>query len=141
MLKKAKIRFDMDDIADISDQIIEVKNNFYTKKTSTVCGSLRFPIPTPIKVELELKAGDPCFFCQYSEGYYLSFKHKPIAATEAQIKCRKLAAAGMYNTLYLCIPPFIKNQYREPIHTIKLIKTKGFQPYEWQIQFLSTECI
>ena len=141
MIKKAKIRFDMDDLADISDQIIEINKDFYTKKTSTVCGSLRFPIPTPIKVELNLKAGDTCFFCQYSEGYYISFKHRPEAATKAQIRSRKLAAAGMYNTLYLCIPPFIKNQYREPITGVKLIRTKGFQTYEWQIQFLFTECI
>ena len=140
-MKKATIRFDTDDIEDISDQLIEVNNNFYTKRTSSVCGSLRFPIPTPIKLDLNLKAGDPCFFCQYSEGFYISFKHKPEAATKAQIRSRKLAAAGSSNTLYLAIPPMIKNQYQETITNIKLIHTKGFQPYEWQIQFLFTECI
>lgn len=140
MPKKATIRFDTDDIEDISDQIIEVKNDFYTKRTSTVCGSLRFPVPAPIKLELNLKAGDSCFFCQYSEGFYISFNHKPEAATKAQIRSRKLAAAGSYNTLYLAIPPMIKNLYQETITGVKLIRTKGFQPHEWQIQFLFTEC-
>ena len=141
MPKKATIRFDTDDISEISDQIIEVQNNFYTKRTSNTCGSLRFPIPTPIKIELDLKAGDTCFFCQYSEGFYISFKIKPEAATKAQLKSRKLAAAGSYNTLYLAIPPMIKNLYQETIQGIKLIRTKGFQPYEWQIQFLFTDSI
>lgn len=140
-MKKATIRFDMDDIEDISDQLIEVKHDFYTKRTTSSCGSLRFPIPTTLKLELDLKAGDSCFFCQYSEGFYISFKHRPEAATKAQIRSRKLAAAGASNTLYLAIPPMIKNQYRELIQGVKLIRTKGFQPYEWQIQFLFTECI
>lgn len=140
-MKKATIRFDTDDIEDISDQLIEIKHDFYTKRTTSSCGSLRFPIPTPIKLELDLKAGDSCFFCQYSEGYYISFKHKPVAATKAQVRSRKLAAAGSSNTLYLAIPPMVKKQYRELITNVKLIRTKGFQPYEWQIQFLSTECI
>lgn len=141
MPKKATIRFDTDDISDISDQIIEVKNDFYTKRTSNMCGSLRFPIPAPITAELNLKAGDICYFCQYSEGFYISFKVKPEAATQSQIKSRKLAAAGTYGTLYLAIPPMIKNLYQETITNVKLIRTKGFQPYEWQIQFLFIECI
>lgn len=140
-MKKATIRFDIDDIEDISDQLIEIKHDFYTKRTTQSCGSLRFPIPTPIKLELDLKAGDTCFFCQYSEGFYISFKHQPAAATKTQMRSRKLAAAGAYNTLYLAIPPMIKNLYQEVIKGIKLIRTKGFQPYEWQIQFLFTECI
>lgn len=141
MPKKAQICFDMDDISDISDQLIEVKQDFYTKKTTYQSGSLRFSIPTPIIIELDLKAGDTCFFCQYSEGFFLSFKHRPEAATKAQVRSRKLAKAGMYGSLYLAIPPMIKNQYRETIKGIKLIRTKGFQPYEWQVQFLFTECI
>ena len=141
MPRKAQIRFDMEDISDISDQIIEVSHDFYTKKTSIVCGSLRFPIPTQIKTELDLKAGDTCFFCQYSEGFYISFKVKPIAATKAQVRSRKLASAGAYNTLYVAIPPLVKNLYRETITGVKLIRTKGFQPYEWQIQFLFTDSI
>lgn len=139
MIKKAQIRFDMENISDISEELVEINNDFYTKKTSCVCGSLRFPIPTPIKVELNLKAGDTCFFCQYSEGFYISFKHKPEAATKAQIRSRKLAAAGQYDTLYVCIPPMIKNLHKETITNIHLIRTKGFQPYEWQIKFLSIE--
>ena len=141
MKPKTQIRFDMEDLSDISDEIIEINKDFYTKKTSSVCGSLRFPIPTPIKVELDLKAGDTCFFCQYSEGFYLSFKVKPEAHTKAQIRARKLANAGQYNTLYVCIPPMIKNLYRKPITNIQLFRTKGFQAHEWQIQFLSTDCI
>ena len=140
MAKKAKIRFDMDEISDISEELVEINNDFYTKKTSNMCGSLRFPIPTPIKVELDLKAGDTCFFCQYSEGFYISFKHKPEAATKAQVRSRKLAAAGQYETLYVCIPPMIKNLYKETITNVQLIRTKGFQPHEWQIKFLFIEC-
>lgn len=140
MPRKAKISFDMEDIADISSELIEVNNNVYTRKTSNRLGSsLRFPIPTPIKIELELKAGDICFFCQYSEGFYISFKHKPKAATKAQIRSRKLAVAGKYDTLYVCIPPFIKNLYKETIQAIQLVKPKGFQNYEWQILFLFTD--
>lgn len=141
MPRKAKISFDMEDISDISEQLIEINHDFYTKKCSNVCGSLRFPIPTPIKLELNLKAGDTCFFCQYSEGYYISFNHRPAAATKAQVRERKLAAAGQYGTLYVCIPPMIKNLYQETIKGIKLYRIKGFQPYEWQLQFLFTECI
>lgn len=140
MPKKAKIRFEMDDLADISDQIIEINNDFYTKKTSQTRGSLRFSIPTPIKVDLGLKAGDTCFFCQYSEGFYISFKIKPDAATKSLTKSRRLASAGAYNTLYVCIPPFIKNLYKKEICGVKLFRTKGFQKHEWQLQFLFTEC-
>ena len=140
MPKKAQICFDMDDISDISDQLIEVKQDFYTKKTTYQSGSLRFSIPTPIIIELDLKAGDTCFFCQYSEGFFLSFKHRPEAATKAQVRSSKLAKAVMYSSLYLAIPPMVKIQYRETIKGIKLIRTKGFQPYEWQVQFLFTEC-
>lgn len=141
MPKKATIRFDTDEISDISEQIIEVNNDFYTKRTNNMAGSLRFPIPAPIKAELNLKAGDICYFCIYSEGFYISFNHKPEAATKAQIKARKLAAAGMYDTLYLAIPPMIKNLYQKPIQNVKLIRTKGFKPYEWQIQFLFIDSI
>lgn len=141
MKKKTAIRFDMDELADISNELVEINNDFYTKNTSMTCGSLRFPIPTPIKLELNLKAGDTCFFCQYSEGFYISFKHKPDAATKAQVRSRKLAAAGQYNTLYVCIPPMIKNLYQKTITGVKLIRTKGFKMHEWQIQFLFIDSI
>ena len=142
MKKKATgIRFDMDDLADISEELVSVNKDFYTKRTSLVCGSLRFPIPTPIKLELNLQPSDMCYFCQYSEGFYLSFKIKPESATKAQIRSRKLAPAGQYNTLYVCIPPMIKNQYQKTITSVQLIRTKGFQPHEWQLKFLFTDSI
>lgn len=140
MAKKASIRFDMEDTEDISNQLIEVQNDYYIKPTSYKQGSLRFPIPKPIAIDLQLKTGDTCFFCQYSEGFYISFKHKPIAATKQQIRARNISTAGR-NTLYVNIPPMIKKLYQKTITNVKLIHTKGFQPYEWQLQFLFTECI
>ena len=138
--RKSKIIFDMDDLSDISDDIIVVNKDFYTKRTTARAGSLRFAIPMPIKAELELNVSDLCYFCQYSEGFYISFKHKPEAATKAQVRSRKLAAAGDYGTLYVCIPQFIKNLHREPITSVQLIRTEGFEPHEWQIKFLSIDC-
>ena len=140
-MKKIPINFDMETASDISDMLIEIDKDFYTKKTSKVRGSLRFPIPTPIKLELQLKAGDSCFFCTYSEGFYISFKIKPEAATKAQLKERKISEAGMYKTIYVCIPPMIKNLYQKEIKSVKLIRTKGFQPYEWQLQFLFSDSL
>lgn len=141
MRKKSAIRFDMEDISDISDSIIEI-DDFYTKPTRTTPkNQLTFPIPSQLKADLNLNAGDLVYFCQYSEGFYLSFRIKPEAPTKAQIRSRKLGSTGTHDTLILCIPPFIKNLHREPIAFIKLIHTKGFQPHEWQIQFLSTDCI
>lgn len=140
MPRKAKINFDMEDISDISKELVKVENNFYTKHTINMCGSLRFAIPTPLREKLELHAGDICYFCQYSEGYYISFKKKPEAPTKAQVKPRKLAVGGS-NTLYLAIPPMIKNQHLYPIEYVKLVNPRGFQEYEWQIQFLSIDSI
>lgn len=141
MKKPTKIQFDMENVSDITDKIVEINQDFYTKKTSQVCGSLRFPIPIPIKYELKLKAGDTCFFCKYSEGYYISFNNLPDAAVATQTRARKLAQAGAYNTLYVCIPPFIKNLHEKPITNVQLIRTKGFQKHEWQIRFLSLDSI
>jgi hypothetical protein len=138
--RKTKIMFDMADEADISDEIVGVNKDFYTKRTTSSCGSLRFPIPTPIKIELDLQPSDICYFCSYSEGFYISFKIKPETATKAQVRSRKLSVAGNNNTLYVCIPPFIKNLYREPITSVELIRTEGFQPYEWHIKFHSIDC-
>ena len=136
--KAAKIRFDMDGMEEISDKLIEVKEDFYTKHTSIVCGSLRFPIPRQIVLDLGLKAGDTCYFCEYSEGYYLSFRIRPEAATKAQLKSRKLAMAGANHTLFVAIPPMIKKLYREQITSIKLTRPVGYPKHEWQIQFLTT---
>ena len=141
MSKKKAIRFDMEDMSDISDNIVEI-DDFYTKPTRiTPRKQITFPIPNQLKVDLNLNTGDLVYFCQYSEGFYLSFKHKPDAPTKAQIRSRKLGSTGLYETLILCIPPFIKNLYLKPITFVKLIHTKGFQPHEWQIQFLTTDCI
>ena len=137
MKKAGKIRFDMDEVSDISNELVEVNKDCYTRQTSTHQNSLRFPIPIPIKLELDLKAGDKCYFVKYSEGYYLSFKVKPNSTTKDLMRERKISSAGQYDTLYLIIPPFIKKLFREPITNVQLIRTKGFQPYEWQIQFLS----
>lgn len=141
MKKRIGIHFDMDESSEISNELVEINRDYYTKRTTHGQGSLKFPIPREIEIELELNPGDLCYFCQYSEGFYLSFKEKPIAATKAMCRSRKLASAGMHNTLYLCIPPMIKNLYDEEIKSVILMRTKGFQAHEWQIKFLFTECI
>ena len=141
MKKPTKIRFDMSDEIDneILNELVLIDKNCYTRKTNTTRGSLRFAIPTEIIHNLNLKAGDTCFFCKYSEGFYLSFRVYPVAATKAQIKQRNLVAQGQAHTLYLVIPPFIKNLYKTPIKAVQLMQIKGFQPYEWSIQFLTTD--
>lgn len=143
MKKASKIRFDMSDDIDneLLDELIIIDKNCYTRKTHSTRGSLRFAVPNEIVCNLGLKAGIPCFFCKYSEGFYLSFGVRPEAATKAQIKERNLVAQGQAHTLYLVIPPFIKNLYREPIKAVQLMQIKGFQPHEWSIQFLTTDLI
>ena len=141
MKKKTQIKFDFDETADISDEIIEISDNYYIKKTSKIRNSLRFPIPTAIKITLDLKVSDLCYFCIYTEGMYISFKHYPEYASKYQVKSRKLSTAGSNNTLYVVIPPMFKNLYKKEIYGVKLIQPKGFKEYEWQIQFLFTECI
>lgn len=133
----------MEDIDDISDQIIEVDRHFYKQTTinTTNPNSTRFCIPVQIRQELNLKAGDVCYFCKYVDGYFISFNHKPASAIKGLYKSRKLSAAGAHDSLYLRIPQFITNLYQERITEVELLQIKGFQPYEWQIQFLSTECI
>ena len=54
------------------------------------------------------------------------------------MKFRKLSYAGSNETLFLLIPQFIQQQFPE-MKFVQLIRTPGFQPYEWQIQFHSTE--
>lgn len=136
--KTGKIKFDMDDTADINDELIEVDKAFYTRKiTVSPSGSFRFPIPTQIKADLELKPGMPCYFVQYSEGFYISFGIKP-DCPERRMRCRKLSYAGSNQTLFLLIPQFIQQKLPK-IQFVQLIQTPGFQPYEWQIQFHSTE--
>lgn len=139
MKKKAgKIRFDMDSTADISDELIEINHDFYTKPVRpNINGTLRFPIPTEIKIELEIEPGTPCYFVQYSEGYYISFGVKP-DCSEKQMRCRHVQYAGRNKTLFLLIPQFIQHKIPN-IKFVQLIRTPGFQAYEWQIQFHSTE--
>lgn len=141
MKKASKIRFDMSDDIDneLLNELVIIDKNCYTRKTNSTRGSLRFAIPHTIIDNLNLKAGDSCFFCKYSEGFYISFRVRPDAATKAQIKQRNLVAQGQANTIYLVIPPFIKNLYKEPIKAVQLMQIKGFQPYEWSIQFLTTD--
>lgn len=141
MKKASKIRFDMSDDIDneLLNELVIIDKNCYTRKTNSTRGSLRFAIPHTIIDNLNLKAGDPCFFCKYSEGFYISFRVRPDAATKAQIKQRNLVAQGQASTIYLVIPPFIKNLYKEPIKAVQLMQIKGFQPYEWSIQFLTTD--
>lgn len=141
MKKRGRIRFDMDDISDITDELVEVKEDFYTILTTSACGSLRFAIPQSIRIDLNLKAGDICYFCQYADRTFLYFGegHCPLSAIEKQTKTRKLASAGSGNTLYLAIPPMFKNQYHKPISGVSLTKMKGYKPHEWQIQFLFTD--
>lgn len=141
MKRANKIRFDMSDDIDneLLDELVIVDKNCYTRKTNSTRGSLRFAVPTEIITNLGLKAGDTCFFCKYSEGFYLSFRICPEAATKAQIKQRNLVAQGQAHTLYLVIPPFIKNLYKDTIKAVQLMQIKGFQPYEWSIQFLTTD--
>ena len=141
MKKRIGIRFDMEEMSEISNELVEINRDYYTKKTTYGQGSLKFPIPREIQVELNLNPGDICYFCLYSEGFYLSFKEKPITATKNMCRSRKLASAGMNNTLYLCIPPMIKNLYQEEIKSVVLMRTAGFKAHEWQLQFLFTECI
>lgn len=139
MKKKAgKIRFDMDSTADISDELVEVNQDFYTRPVRpNSYGSLRFPIPKEIKAELNLTAGIPCYFVQYSEGFYISFGVKP-DCPEKRMKYRKIYYAGQQQTLFLLIPQFIQHKFPN-MKFVQLIRTPGFQPYEWQIQFHSTE--
>lgn len=109
MKKKAgKIKFDMDSTADISDELVEVNHNFYTRPVRpNVNGSFRFPIPRQMKADLNLEPGMVCYFVQYSEGFYISFGVKP-DCPKSRMKFRKLSYAGQQQTLFLLIPQFIQ---------------------------------
>ena len=139
MKKKAgKIKFDMDSTADISDELIEINHDFYTKPVRpNSYGSFRFPIPAPIKAELNLKPGMSCYFVKYSQGYYISFGVEPICS-KYNVRQRKLSYAGSNETLFLLIPQFIQQKFPE-MKFVQLIRTPDWKPYEWQIQFHSTE--
>jgi bifunctional DNA-binding transcriptional regulator/antitoxin component of YhaV-PrlF toxin-antitoxin module len=142
MAKKAhRISFDMDTFeTDIVNELLPVQNNFYTKRVSRIARTMRFPIPTLICEELNLNAGDICYFIRYSEGYYIAFITRPDGVNDKNIRSRKLIKAGMYNTLFVAIPQFIQQDFKEPIQSVQLIRPKGFKLHEWQIRFL-TDCI
>lgn len=133
-MKAKKISFDMDDMSEISEQLVTVQNNCYTIRIRNIANTPRFKIPRAIIEELNLHAKDSCYFVQYTEGYYLSFKQIPNTSTK-NYKSRKLIPAGMYDTLYLAIPQFITNIFKK-INSVQLIRTKGFKKHEWQIKFL-----
>ena len=126
-----------DNSEEITNQVILVNNRFYTKKTCNVSGSLRFPIPIEIKTELDLKSGDICYFVEYEAGYYIVFNEIPEGALKKKTRSRKLAKAGMYETLFVCIPHFIKNTFENKITHIQLIHPSGFKRNEWQIRFFT----
>lgn len=133
-MKPKKISFDMDDVSEITDQLITVYNDCYTIPIRNVANGTRFKIPKPIVEELGLVAKDLCYFVQYTEGYYLSFKVEP-EAYKTLYRSRKLIPAGQYDTLYVAIPQFITNIHKK-INNVQLIRTKGFKKHEWQIKFL-----
>lgn len=131
----------MEDNSDeITEHVVIVNNNFYTKKTCYVAGSLRFPIPSQIKAQLNLNSGDNCYFVEYSQGFYIAFNIKPEDVLKRKIRSRKLIKAGACDTLFVCIPHFIKNQFNKEITGIQLIHLPGFKENEWQIRF-STDSI
>ena len=133
-MKPKKISFDMDDVSDITDQLVTVYNDCYTVPIRKIANTPRFRIPKPIIEELGLTAKDLCYFVQYTEGYYISLKTKP-DVPPSFCKSRKLIPAGQYGTLYVAIPQFISNVHKK-INSVQLIRTKGFKKYEWQIKFL-----
>lgn len=138
-MKPKKISFDMDDVSEITDQLITVCNDCYTIPIRNIANGKRFRIPKNIIEELQLSAKDLCYFVQYTEGYYISFKEIPETSTK-NYKSRKLISAGQYNTLYTAIPQFITNIYKK-INSVQLIRTQGFKKHEWQIKFLFIDCI
>lgn len=133
------IHFNMEDIDDISNELVNVQNNFYTRPVRVVRNSIHFSIPQQIINNLDLKAKDSCFFYFTIDGNYLSFKQYPTGIAPKFIRERKITLIGNNGTLYLIIPRFFTRLYNKPIKNVKLINAKGMQPHEWQIQFLFTD--
>ena len=139
MYRTDKIKFDMFEPTNLTDQLIQVTKSVYTKKIrKTNTNSIKFPVPTQIKIDLQLKAGDPVFFVKYVDGYYLSFKIKPDGIAQRNIRSRKLSVAGANNTLYIRIPQFISNTYTN-LDFVEFTQIKGFAPYEWHLTFHTIE--
>ena len=141
MKKPSKIAFDMEEIDEADFSVIEVQQDFYTRPTSKLRGSLRFSIPKPIVFELGLQASDDCYFIQQETSLCLAFKIKPEGISEHLVKHRKLAKVGKYDTLYVCLPPIIRHQYKFPITAIQLLHPKGYQNHEWIIKPITIDSI
>ena len=141
MKKPSTILFDMEDIDTVDTELITVSNNFYTRTTSKLRGSLRFSIPKPIVFELGLQASDHCYFIQQENGFCLAFKEYPEGISEKAIKHRQLSKQGMYDTLYVCIPPAIKNKYQFSITAVQLMQPKGYKKHEWLVKPITTDYI
>lgn len=126
---------DMED--ELQHELLEVDKGFYTKKITSSNYGLKFPIPIEIVCALKLQVGDTCYFCKYSEGYYISFKYKPTGVLLRNIKSRKITKAGEYDTLYVRIPASMLHRMKDTPSSVSLVQVKGFQEHEWQINFLS----
>ena len=131
----------MEDTETEDFNIIKVSNNFYTRTTSKLRGSLRFSIPKPIVFELGLQASDHCYFIQQEDGFCLAFKEYPEGISEKAIKHRQLSKQGDYDTLYICIPPAIKNKYQFSITAVQLMQPKGYRKHEWLVKPITTDYI
>lgn len=138
-MKKTSIKFEMSPEDELQEDLLEVNHGFYTKKITCSNYGIKFPVPVEIVVDLDLKSGDTCYFCKYSEGFYISFKHKPQGSADKNIKSRKLCKAGDYDTLYVRIPAGIAHSLHPNPTSVSLVQVKGFQNYEWQINFLFTD--
>lgn len=140
MKKRKSIAFEMEQEADITNQLVLVKDRSYIRYIRTIANVRRFAIPMSIKRDLNLQAGDMVYFVKTPEGFYLSFNVLPNAATK-NYKFRKLISAGAAETLYTAIPQFITNTLNREINYVHLVQPETWSKHEWQIQFLFSECI
>ena len=140
MKKKKTIAFEMEQEADISNQIVVVNSNSYVRYIRTIANVKRFAIPMNIKRDLDLQAGDTVYFVKTPEGFYLSFNILPNAAPK-NYKFRKLISAGAAETLYVAIPQFVTHYIKQEINYVHLVQPETWSKHEWQIQFRFSECI
>ena len=139
MAKKSRINFEFDttDTTDISEELVPVEKNFYTRYVRTIAGVKRFGIPKEIKKELNLKVKDDVYFVNYSDGYYIVFNEIPDTSPD-NYKRRKIISAGAHDSLYVAIPPMLTKDYVRPITAISLIQPKGVPNNTWRIQLRFT---
>ena len=139
--KRGRIRFEMEELSEITDNLVIINRDFYTIPINKHQSSKRFAIPKDLVNSLQLKAGDACYYIKYEDGFYISFKTQPTGIPIKQIKKRNLVRAGEYNTLYLVVPvTVIRKTYPEMTH-VQIIHIKGFQEYEWQFKPLFIDSI